>query len=327
MEKINGRENLLAIFRHEKPKRLPRPADTCTMRFPGDQSTTDEAGNDWWGVRWVPVPYAGQMIDEKQKPILSDLTKWREQIQVPDPYVMCDWERVSRAGSAHWNRGEQMGTLILLEGHFERMHSLMGFEDALCAFYDEDAQESIKELFAAITDYKFKCLDIAKHYYNPDVIIYHDDWGTNRSMFFNPEIWHTYIKPEFKKIVDETHRLGMRFELHSCGHIQEVIGPLVEEIGIDSIQTLQYPQNDIRMIKKNWGDRLVTRGGYDGQLILRDDVTDDEIRAAVRESISVLAPGGNHIPYFYSLLGKDTSHAVEVFYDEVDRYEKEFGAC
>ncbi len=324
-KEINGRENLLGVFHHEKPKRLPRGYDTAFMMFPGDWSDTSEPGYDLWGVRWIPQPFTGQMVDEKTPPLISDITKWREQVKIPDPETAYDWEKVARERSAHWNKETQVGTLIMLEGHFERMHSLTGFEDALCYFYDEDAKDAVLDLFAEITKYKIKCLQIAKKYFNPDVIVYHDDWGTGRSMFFNPQIWHDFIKDEFKKIVDATHELGMLFELHSCGHIQEVIGDCVD-IGINSIQTLQYPQNDIEYVKKNFGDRLVTRGGYDGLTILRKDVPDEKKRETILYSLSVLAPGGNHIPYFYAF-GENPDHAIEVFNAVVDEYEKEHGPC
>jgi len=322
---INGKENLLRIFRNEKPLRLPLREDSAFARFPGDNCGAQERGKDWWGVEWV-VTSAGPMPDERVAPLLDDITEWRDKITIPDPYTMCDWEAVAAEATAAWDRENQMCGVILLQGHFERMHALMRVDNALCSFYDEDAVDSIREFFSALTEYKFKCLDIIKKYYNPDFVIFHDDWGTANSMFFNPLLWHDFIKPELKKIVDRTHELGMFFEMHTCGHIQEVVGPMVDELGIDSIQTLQYPQNDIKYIKDNWGDRLVTRGGYRDAVIVRDDATEEEIRAAVRESISILAPGGNHIPYFYELLSADNVQAVKVFYDEVKRYEEEFGA-
>ncbi len=323
---INGKENLLRIFRNEKPLRLPLREDTANVRFPGDNCLPMQKGKDWWGVSWVFQPFTGAMHDETIPPILEDITEWRKVVNIPDPHKMCDWETVAAEATAGWDRKNQMCGVILLQGHFERMISLMGVENALCAFYDEDAEEDIREFFAAITEYKFKCLDIIKKYYDPDFIIFHDDWGTARSMFFNPQLWHDFIKEDLKKIVERTHELGMFFEMHSCGHIQEVIGPMVEELGIDSIQTLQYPQNDIQYVKDKWGDRLVTRGGYRDADIIREGASEEDIRAAVRESISILAPGGNHIPYFYDLIGEDNSRAIEIFYDEVMRYEAECGA-
>lgn len=98
------------------------------------------------------------------------------------------------------------------------------------------------------------------------------------------------------------------------------------DIGIDSIQTLMYPQNDIRYIKKSVGNRLVIRGEYDGQVILRDDVPDNVKRDTIRDSLSVMAPGGNHIPYFYSF-GEFPEAAVRVFVDSIEEYEAEFVPC
>lgn len=327
MNKINGRENLLRIFKNDLPLRLPLREDTATVRFPGDNCGNHEKGKDWWGVSWVVQPFAGAMQDETVPPLFEDIADWQDKLSIPDPYAMCDWEVVAADATASWDRENQMCGVILLQGHFERLVSLMGIENGLCSFYDEDSEDDIRALFSTITEYKLKCLDIIKKYYKPDFVIYHDDWGTARSMFFNPKLWHDFIKDELKRIVDYTHELGMFFEMHSCGHIQEVVGPLVDELGIDSIQTLQYPQNDIRYIKENWGDRLVTRGGYRDADILRKDADEGEIRSAVRESISILAPGGNHIPYFYDLLGKDNSRAINIFYDEVKRYETEIGPC
>lgn len=100
----------------------------------------------------------------------------------------------------------------------------------------------------------------------------------------------------------------------------------MDECKIDSIQTLQYPANDIRMVKANYGDRLVIRGGYDGQTALRGDVPEEKIRAVLRESLEILAPGGNHIPFFYPF-GEFAGRGLKIFAEEIDKYEAEFGPC
>lgn len=325
-ETINGRENQLRLYRHEKPLRLPRGTDTCWLRWPGDYKVGKGAEKDWWGVTWLTQPDGGATVDETQPRILTDLSKWREQVKIPDPYTLGKWPDDGVNGTAHWNRETQVGAIFLHMGHFERLQSLMGFEEAITAFYDEENEENLRDFFAAITEYKLQCLRLTKEYFNPDVVVYQDDWGMERNMFFSPAIWHEWIKPEYIKIVAECHRLGMYFECHSCGHVQEVIGALVDECKIDSIQTLQYPANDIRMVKANYGDRLVIRGGYDGQTALRGDVPEEKIRAVLRESLEVLAPGGNHIPFFYPF-GEFAGRGLKIFAEEIDKYEAEFGPC
>ena len=323
---MTNRENLLAILRHEKPERIPRLGDSAYAVLAGDQSPYSHPAEDSWGVRWIPTPVTGQMVDESVPPILTDITKWREQIKIPDPRTLCDWQAEAAAKTAAWDRENQLLCVHLLEGHFERLHDLMGFEEALCVFYDEDGEDDLRALFAAMTENRIRGMEIAKKYYNPDVIIYHDDWGTDRSLFFSPDIWRSFIKPEFIRLVNAAHELGMYFELHSCGHVQELVGELAEDTGVDILQPLQYPQNDIRMIKASYGERLVIRGGYDGRRILRKDVPDGEKRATIRESLGVLAPGGNHIPYYVSF-GEAPEHAMEVFNGTIAEFEKENGPC
>lgn len=209
---LNGRENLLKIYWHELPEYLPKLSDTAFMMFPFDWSSSMEPEFDAWGVRWSPVPNTGQMVDEKVLPLITDINHWRETVKIPDPVPLCeDWEALAKARTAHWNRETQMGVLILLEGHFERMHSLMGFEKALMSLYEEDDADAIKDLFSEITKYKFKYLDLGKKYFDPDIIVFHDDWGHSRNMFFSADVWREFVTPELKKVVDECHRLGMKF--------------------------------------------------------------------------------------------------------------------
>ncbi len=326
IENINGRDNQLRLYRHEKPLRIPRGADTCWLRWPGDYKVGKGEEKDWWGVTWLTQPDGGATVDETKPHLITDLADWKNQITIPDPATCGNWPDDGISGTAHWNRETQVGAIFLHMGHFERLQSLIGFENAVTAFYDEDVEDELRELFAAITEYKIECLRYIKKYFNADVVAYQDDWGMQTNMMFSPEIWHEWLKPELIKIVAECHNLGMYFEMHSCGHVQEVIKPLVDEVKIDSIQTLMYPCNDIRMVKKEVGDRLVIRGGYDGQLALKADAPEEEIRKSFRECLAVLCPGGNHIPFFYPF-GENAGRGLKIFAEEIDRYEQEFGPC
>jgi uroporphyrinogen decarboxylase len=294
------------------------------MMFPGEWggpwAKGEDKQTDWFGVHWTPVPAMGQMTTETDGHVIRGLGDWRREAKIPfDELASYDWAADAARQTANWDRETQMGAIILLEGHFERLHSLMGFQEALMAFYE--SPDAMLDFYEELTEYKLECLRKIKKYYEPDVVIYHDDWGTQKSTFFDPAHWRRFIKPSFKKIVEECHSLGMYFELHSCGHIMPMLGEAVE-IGIDSIQTLQYPQNDIAEVKRLYGTRLVTRGGYDGQKIIAPGAGDDEIRETVRHSLRTLAPGGFHIPYVY-VIGTGAEHPMAVMEEEVASYEKE----
>jgi uroporphyrinogen decarboxylase len=322
---MNGREKALRDFRHEKYERFPRSRDLHSTVFPGDWSgpwsKDADKRTDWFGVHWTPVPAMGQMVTETGDHIIKDLENWRNEAVIPYRELEnYDWAAGAGQQMAAWDRDNQMSAVVVLSGLFERLHSLMGFEEALMAFYLNP--EEMRSFYEELSEYKILCLRKIKEYYKPDIVIYHDDWGTQLNTFFDPEQWRQYIKPYTKKIIDECHRLGMYFEMHSCGHIFPLLGDLVE-MGIDSIQTLQYPQNDIKAVKELYGDRLVTRGGYDGQKILVTGVSDDEIRKTVRYSIETLAPGGFHIPYVF-FFGSGFEHAMAIMEETVAEFEKEF---
>ena len=48
-------------------------------------------------------------------------------------------------------------------------------------------------------------------------------------------MWREFLKPEVKKLVDGVHAMGMRYEQHSCGCIQPIIGDLIE-LGVDILR-------------------------------------------------------------------------------------------
>ena len=103
--------------------------------------------------------------------------------------------------------------------HFERMHSIMGLENTLLAFVEEP--EATHEVLAQLTDY--------------------------------------YIhKMELIKCVKACHDLGMYFEQHTCGHIQEIIPDLCE-IGVDILQPLMASCNDIPIAKREYGEETSGR--------------------------------------------------------------------
>ena len=63
---------------------------------------------------------------------------------------------------------------------------------------------------------------------------------------FPPELWRELFKPQLKKAVDKAHELGMIFELHSCGFMEQIV-PDFAEIGVDAWQGQEI--NDIPKLK------------------------------------------------------------------------------
>jgi len=124
-----------------------------------------------------------------------------------------------------------------------------------------------------------------------------DDSGTQRGEFINPELWVEMIKPHYRKLCDWVHaHTRMKTFLHSCGSIENLI-PHMIEAGIDILNPIQTSAANMepRGLKQKYGDRLVFwGGGCDTQRIL-GRATPDEVRAHVKERLSILAQGGGYV--------------------------------
>lgn len=314
---MTARENLLRAYRHEKPEWVPNGfTDLDIWDSFGERYFGEGSGDDWFGVNWTYTPELHSQTETPGQEEIDDLENWREKIQFPDLEAY-DWTQIAEEATANWDRTNRVSLCMLLNGPFERMMSLMGFENALCAFYEYP--DEVHELFEAITEHKCKYIKILKKYFNFDIIAFHDDWGNNKNMFFSMDMWREFIKPCIQRVIDCTHEQGMIFEMHSCGYIKPTVGELVE-MGIDSIQPLQYC-NEVEDLKELYGDKILLSGGFNTQEVLeRPGAAEDEIRMEVRRTLDTLAPQGGYC----ALVPIINDKVRNIVVNEVEKYGKSF---
>ncbi|MGL6293323.1 MAG: hypothetical protein ACRC2P_08105, partial [Eubacterium aggregans] len=99
---------------------------------------------------------------------------------------------------------------MIHNGIFERLHTRMGFEDVLCSLLTDP--DEVRSYADAMVEYKCALIDKIAEYYRPDIICYHDDWGTQRGLFFSPDTWRDLIKEPTKCIIDHVHSKEILFE-------------------------------------------------------------------------------------------------------------------
>jgi uroporphyrinogen decarboxylase len=128
-----------------------------------------------------------------------------------------------------------------------------------------------------------------------DILRQADDLGTQRSLFFSPELFKTFIKPRIAKFVDLAHSHGVKFMFHSCGAILPLIEDLIE-IGVDILDPLQALAEgmDPRVLKERFGGRICLHGGIDTQYLL-PRANAEEVRTETRRLIDILGTGGGFI--------------------------------
>ena len=218
-----NKEALLALLKGEKADFIPEVYSTMKdVVFPGDRyiELGDKfdpygTGPDAWGGSMDQSGTGIRLLTETWSPknfkLFDDMDEWKEKVKFP-PLDFMPIEQIFQAmcGGMHVNPETDVVSCLILSGQFERMNQLIGMENALCAFYEYP--DEVHEFFDAMCEYKLKCIDLAYKYLKPDVIHMHDDWGTNKNLFFSPEIW-TRIHKTKRREIRKTYPRS-RYALH-----------------------------------------------------------------------------------------------------------------
>lgn len=298
-----AKEALLARMRGEKADFIPEFYSTVKdVVYPGeryiDLKNFDPHGTgaDAWGVMWTnqgPSPMIDGNTVAKNFRLFEDVAEWKQHVKFPKfPRFVLKMIFKGMLKGMAVNRKEHVVSCLMLSGAFERVNQMVGFENALCAFYE--CPDEMKELLNAIADYKIKCIELAHKTLKPEIIHMHDDWGTNDNMFFSPEIWREFIKPIEKRYVEKIHSLGMLYMHHSCGYIQQIIPDLVE-LGVDAINPMMV-SNDMDKLMEEYGDKITFCGGVDSQP-MEIEGTEEAVEKAVHEAMDKYVNKGRYLPY------------------------------
>lgn len=326
MKVMTPKERALAFFRNEPVDEVPTDEGIFVLFNPeGYQERPvfskiqkEITGTDWFGVDWkYEANVDAQAPDHTQPPIMEDICDWRELVKFPD-IENWDWEKAAQTDHVdELDRENKVFEIMFVNGPFERLHMLMGFENALCALITDP--EEVAAFFDAFMEWKIRLMEKVIQYYKPDVLMFHDDWGTQNSMFFSPDVWRKLLKPQIKKAVDRCHELGVLFDMHSCGKIEDIV-PEFPELGIDSWQGMEI--NDIPALKEKTGMKLGYHVTPDYQKFytesLSGEIDEQDLRRRVRETFEKTAKGYCYFPMFLPFGGKVT----EIMIDEITKCGK-----
>ena len=85
------------------------------------------------------------------KPFAEDAWDLLDKIEWPDPDAW-DWEKSGRANNGVFLKKENYNVIGFLNGWFERLISMLDFENALMALYDDDQKEAVHKFFDRLSD-------------------------------------------------------------------------------------------------------------------------------------------------------------------------------
>ena len=272
---ITYKENQLRLYQGKTPMWIPCNAELLNVRIdcdPENKARSPEGGIDGWGVEWVYVPGVNGAMVKPGNPKVTDINEWEKVLTVPHPEEW-DW-----AGCVERNKDKLDDDRAMMIGVgsclFERLIAVMDYAGAAVALIDEDQKEGVHRFFRAVTDARKEYYYQMKKWFNPMVVNFNDDWGTQRAESFSVATAREMLVPYVKETVEYVHSLGMYMDLHCCGFVENFV-PLFIEEGFDSWGG--QPLNDKIKLKKQYGDQLIFSHNID----LPADCSDEELNAAV----------------------------------------------
>ncbi|MBI2940980.1 MAG: hypothetical protein HYY04_11145 [Chloroflexi bacterium] len=187
---------------------------------------------DWYLKRYIPDPDSPGRFDHVPKIVAEN----------PGVYV-----------AGHWAYGP-----------FEQLHAIRGMEQLFVDLYVN--RKDVLMLGEHLVEYY---LGLVRNFGRAgvDAIFFTDDWGWQGSLLIDPAMWRQFFKPWYRRIFDETHRLGMHTILHSCGNITSIVGDLIDA-GLDVLNPIQPHAMDARVVVREFRDHLTFCGGIDVQHFL-----------------------------------------------------------
>ena len=321
---MTPRENAMAVYNREQPdwygdlmdavQLLPDPVAMLDIPKQDGQLYPDS-----WGVMkaWMPGSPGAHPVITEENMVIKDIEEWEKYVKVPSLDGL-DWGPAKEVEKAT-DRAEKFVCIMFGTGLFERSHFLMGFENALMNYllYPDE----MKALLSAIKDYKIEYIRQMAEEVHPDLIFYHDDWGSKQNVFLPPDVWRDIIKPLQQEISDAIHDCGMIYMHHADCICQPICKDMVD-LGIDIWQGV-IAQNDIVQIQKDTEGKLAMVGGIDGPAIDIENITEEKIRAEVRRAFDTYCPAGRFYPSIPNgCCFREWNN--EIYRDELVRYGREY---
>jgi hypothetical protein len=170
--------------------------------------------------------------------------------------------------------------------NYERLRSLMGFENMMVAMYAD--RERFECLLDRLTDMTIKFVEAYESIGGVHGFMGAEDWGLQTSLQIKPAMWREIFKPRYSRIVDACHQRGMHYILHSCGYIMDIIPDFVE-LGVDVLQIDQPRLLGVDRLAREFGGKICFWNCVDIQWSSRPEVTPAEARAEAQHMVEKLA--------------------------------------
>ncbi|MBN2851791.1 MAG: hypothetical protein JXQ23_03550 [Clostridia bacterium] len=243
---------------------------------------------DHWGIGYQNGSEAAKHMHHMVAP-MKDFTTISEFQQYPYPdYLNGDISEVIREVKEIHDKGyiakaSMACTVWEISWYLRSMEQLMSdmiLEEELAAYH----LDRITEISC------HRAREFAKA--GVDLIITGDDVGMQRTLMMSEDMYTTWIKPRFRKIVQAAKEVNpeILIEYHSCGYVEPFI-PHFIDCGIDILNPIQPESMDFEKLFDLYHDQISFKGTIGTQTTMPFGSVDD-VRKVVRKNLDYAGKKG-----------------------------------
>lgn len=327
---LSIKENLQETLKKDgHPDRFVKQYEFLHTLFPSTYYMGDyplvpgNSGFDQFGVFWdFPEGQMGAFpVHDDEHRIMKDVTKWKEIIH--KPYIPEDpgyWGMLNGMAA----EGRALGKYVCAlhsQGIFERLHALMGMEDAMVNFYVEP--EIMEELIEFLTEIELDFAKVMIERVGIEAVLHHDDWGSLQTTFMSKDMFDEFILPAYKKIYGYYKENNVLIVHHNDGFSATLV-PSMIEMGMDIWQGV-VPTNNIPELIEKYEGQITFMGGIETKAIDLPNWTQENVAAEVERAITEVGLHRSFIPCQTSGVGLSHFPGVYEAVDaEIDKMSAKF---
>jgi len=179
-------------------------------------------------------------------------------------------------------------TPTMAKGMLENLIRLMGYEGLCFAMIEQpELVQAVADGIGAVNLEVFRRLC---QFDSVGAVWINDDLGFKTQTMISPAQLRRFVFPWHKRLVALAHEHDRPVMLHACGNLREVIGDLIDDVGIDAKHSFEDVIQPVADFKRQYGSRVAMLGGIDVDVLARRGV--EEVKAYTRRVIEQCAPGG-----------------------------------
>lgn len=319
-----------ACWYHYPPEALKALKASHPFLFPGfdgtgagrtelDYTIIERSGKpfvDGWGCRWETT-MDGTAGSVTKHPLAS----WTvfEGYSAPDSRTdsgkgPIDWAQIAQNVSRARSSGQlTMGGLR--HGHtFQTLADIRGYENLL--FDMVDHHSNLVRLIEMVEQFN---MAIVQRYIDLEVewMCYPEDLGMQTGPMISPEMFRTFVKPTYERLMKPARDAGCVVHMHSDGQIRDLLDDLID--GGVNVLNLQDLVNGIDWIKDKLAGRVCIDLDIDRQRVTPSG-TPEQIDALIREEVTKLGSREGGLMMIYGLYPGVPLENVKALMDAMERY-------